>query len=520
MNKSLRWFFALTTVVLVVVPMPAAEALARGIPTPAPVEPAVSSVAASVVQIFSSLRPPDLYQPWLRTPSQESSGTGVIIEGHHILTNAHVVSYATQVLVQGNDSSDKKLAHVVLFAPDVDLAVLALDDDAFFDLRPPLPRLNRLPTLQSAVETYGYPVGGTSLSITRGIVSRIEYSDLSEATKGLRIQIDAAINPGNSGGPAVVNGQMIGLVFSRSNENTQNIGYLIPNEEIEMFLRQLPGGFYTPKAMLGVNVQDMENPALRDLLKIPATVHGARVSRLRNPAPGNALRLDDVITHINGVPLDDTGMLRFDDGPRLFFAALVQRFGVKGQVPVTIFRGGHSLDLEVPLSVPAPQLIPRLNGAMPEYFVYGPFVFTAATYDYWRDTERASVPWMLAISASPLITRRTEKQAFSGEQVVCLAGALLQHPVARNLNGLSGSVIDTVNGVRVKNLRHLVELLRDSRDEFIALTYAGELATSREVVKRVEAEQATEQILNEISIRQQASPELLKVWQAGRKQSP
>ena len=517
MNRSLRWFFALITVVLVVAPMPAADALARGILTPAPDVPAVSPVAATVVQIFSSLRPPDLYQPWLRVETREASGTGVIIEGHHILTNAHVVNYATQVLVQGNDSSEKKLARVMLLAPDVDLAVLALDDDTFFDQRPALPRSTRLPALQSAVEAYGYPLGGTTLSITRGIVSRIEYTDLTDAAKGLRIQIDAAINPGNSGGPVVVNGQMIGLVVSRLSDNSQNIGYLIPNEEIEMFLRQLPGGVYTPKAMMGVVVQDLDNPALRALLKIPATVHGSRIGHLLNPVPNHPLHPDDVITHINGVPLDDTGMLRFDGGPRLLFAALVQRFGVKGHVPVTVFREGRTLDLEVPLAVPAPQLIPRLNGAMPEYFVYGPFVFTAATYDFWHDLERVAVPWMLVDVASPLATRRTDKQAFAGEQVVCLAGSLLQHPIGRNLNGTSGYVIDTVNGVCVKNLRHLVELLRDSKEEFITFSYSGKYAHTREVVRRVEAEQATEQILNENSIRQQASPELLKVWQGGRK---
>jgi S1-C subfamily serine protease len=85
-----------------------------------------SPVAASVVQIFASQRPPDLYQPWLRRPVQEASGSGVVIEGNRILTNAHVVTYATQVLVRGNDSSEKVLARVVLLAPEIDLAVLAV----------------------------------------------------------------------------------------------------------------------------------------------------------------------------------------------------------------------------------------------------------------------------------------------------------------------------------------------------------------------------------------------------------
>ena len=60
-----------------------------------------------------------------------------------------------------------------------------------------------LPRTRATVQTYGYPEGGTSLSVTEGIVSRIEYVAHSAWTHGLRIQIDAAVNPGNSGGPVV-----------------------------------------------------------------------------------------------------------------------------------------------------------------------------------------------------------------------------------------------------------------------------------------------------------------------------
>ena len=83
---------------------------------------------------------------------------------------------------------------------------------------------------------YGYPEGGTGLSITKGIVSRIEFARYNFPVSGLRIQIDAAINPGNSGGPAVVGDKMIGLVFSQYG-NAENIGYIIPCEEINLFLQ-------------------------------------------------------------------------------------------------------------------------------------------------------------------------------------------------------------------------------------------------------------------------------------------
>src|SRR5437667_209861 len=97
--------------------------------------------------------------------------------------------------------------------------------------------------VEEAVMVYGYPKGGSSLSITKGIVSRIEFAEYNFPVAGLRIQIDAAINPGNSGGPAVVGDKMIGLAFSHLSDS-KNIGYIIPSEEIDLFLQDIADGHY------------------------------------------------------------------------------------------------------------------------------------------------------------------------------------------------------------------------------------------------------------------------------------
>ncbi len=122
---------------------------------------------------------------------------------------------------------------MLAIAPGIDLAVLQLDDPSFFDTHPPVARASKLPQIKDAVLAYGFPTGGSSLSITKGIVSRIEFASYNYPVSGLRIQIDAAINPGNSGGPAIAGDKMIGLAFSRLGGDTQNIGYIIPNEEVE-----------------------------------------------------------------------------------------------------------------------------------------------------------------------------------------------------------------------------------------------------------------------------------------------
>jgi S1-C subfamily serine protease len=227
-----------------------------------------SSIENSVVKVFSTMRYPDPFRPWTKQAPSEVTGSGVVIEGKRILTNAHVVLYASQVQIQANAAGDKVSASVVAIAPGIDLAVLQLDDPSFFDSHPAVSRAAKLPQIKDAVLAYGFPTGGNSLSITKGIVSRIEFVSYNYPVSGLRIQVDAAINPGNSGGPAIAGDKMIGLAFSKAGGDTQNIGYIIPNEEVELFLKDVADGRYDGKPAMYDDLQTLEDPALRDFLKL------------------------------------------------------------------------------------------------------------------------------------------------------------------------------------------------------------------------------------------------------------
>jgi S1-C subfamily serine protease len=134
---------------------------------------------------------------------------------------------------------------------------LKLDDETFFDSHRRIPQAKTLPAITDAVTVYGYPTGGTSLAITKGIVSRIEFAAYRYPVAGLKIQIDAAINEGDSGGPAVPDDKMIGLAFSRLS-GSESIGYIIPMEEIELFLKDIADGYYDGKPAMYDSVQTLE----------------------------------------------------------------------------------------------------------------------------------------------------------------------------------------------------------------------------------------------------------------------
>ena len=205
-----------------------------------------SKIRDSVVKVSATMRFPDLTHPWTKHSPQDATGTGVVIDGKRILTNAHVVLYASQLFVESYQSSDKLPARVEAVSPGIDLAVIRLEDESFFEKRAPVVRTEALPEVKETVLVYGYPQGGSTLSVTKGIVSRIEWAGYGESTSGVRVQVDAAINPGNSGGPALVDGKMVGLIFSKLGQ-ADNIGYIIPSEEIDLFLKDVADGSYDGK---------------------------------------------------------------------------------------------------------------------------------------------------------------------------------------------------------------------------------------------------------------------------------
>lgn len=476
---------------------------------------AAPSVENSVVRIFSTVRGPDLLRPWSKGAPRESSGSGVVIDGRRILTNAHVVAYASQLQVQGNQSGDRIGARVEFMAPGIDLAVLKLEDESFFDGRPPLKRAARLPAVKDAVMAYGFPTGGSGLSITKGIVSRIEFAGYNFPVSGLRIQIDAAVNPGNSGGPALAGDEMIGLTFARLGAG-DNIGYIIPNEEIELFLADIADGRYDGKPALFQSVQPLQNPALRAFAKVPRGTTGVLVS---DPAPeaGNPFKRWDLITHVGDVAVDDEGMVRVGDQLRVRYPYLVQKLARQGRVALRVLRDGQSVTLQVPLRTEPDLLIPSsLNGEFPPYFIYGPLVFSVPTADR-IGMLGATAPQLLLVarSGNPLITRLSERPSFPGQELVFVTAPLLSHKISRGYANPLLRVVEKINDVPVKNLRHLVELLRDASGEFVVFSFSGD-GSDTLVLPRAEVAEATEAILADNGIRAQGSPELLKVWSRGR----
>jgi S1-C subfamily serine protease len=178
--------------------------------------------------------------PWQRRRQFSSTSSGFLLPGKRLLTNAHSVEFATQVSIRLRGDDTKHTARVLAVGTECDIALLAVDDEAFWRVAPEPLQLGALPRLQEQVAVVGFPVGGDTLCVTSGVVSRVEVTNyVHGSAELLGVQIDAAINAGNSGGPVLNEaGECVGVAFqSLKDGDTENCGLCVPLMEIAARLR-------------------------------------------------------------------------------------------------------------------------------------------------------------------------------------------------------------------------------------------------------------------------------------------
>ena len=354
-----------------------------------PINPALATdIRDSVVKIYTTTNRVDFYHPWQTKGSTALIGSGCILNGNRILTNAHVVSDQTFIQVKKYSDPKKYTAKIVAIGHDCDLAVLEVEDENFFKDVPALD-IGELPSLRDVVNVIGFPTGGDEISITEGVVSRIEVTRYVHSfARLLTVQIDAAVNPGNSGGPVVKDGKLIGVAMQVA-PYAQNIGYIIPTPVINHFLADLKDGQYAGFPLVGFEFLRTENPTLREFYKIKDKKGGILISRvLPYSSSSGKLQEGDVILEIDGVPVAEDGTFQFRNIERLLATHLISQKQIGEKLSFKIIRDGKEQELTFSL-LPFNPFVPNPYSARnPPYYIYGGFVFTVLSADLlmeWND---------------------------------------------------------------------------------------------------------------------------------------
>ncbi len=475
----------------------------------------IASLEERIVKIHTVQQSYSVTRPWTRNSAKDVSGTGFVYKAGYILTNAHVVKFARQVYIQPYQSSLKIEAEVVFTAPGIDLAIIRPLDDTFNDFDS-VEIDATIPKVASTVKIYGYPVGGDELSITEGVISRIEVATYNETISGLRLQVDAAINSGNSGGPAFVDGKLAGIVFSRIRE-ADNIGYVIPTEEISLFLSDVEDGYYDGKWLFPYHLSKLQNRNIREQYKLSKEMGGLLVS---NTLDGNlgaeGLQARDILLKIGDHDIDRTGNVRIRDDLRLGLKYLIPKLADNGYLPVTLIRNGLQQSTKIKLSKELNRLLPYQGESQPEYFIYGPLSFTVISQEFVLGMPKNLKQSLSGRGFEPLY-RRLEQRKQAGQQLVTCPSKMFAHPMTKGMSDPLYSVLKRINGNEIVNLEQLVRILSELNPSDTAIfefDTVDHTRTNTIVLKHSEVLKSMEDILSDNGIRKPFSSNFNGLWTA------
>jgi S1-C subfamily serine protease len=412
-------------------------------------------IKESIVKIFTVASTSSLSRPWASYINQ-FSGSGCIISGQRILTNAHVVSDATYVEVLKNGEIKRYEAEVLSIDHEADLALITIKEKSFFKNTKSL-EIGGLPLLQAEVNVYGFPRGGETLSITKGVVSRIEHQDYVNSGKSLLgIQVDAAINSGNSGGPAISNGKVVGLVM-QSMRGAENIGYMIPTSVINHYLEDMKDEKYDGYPLVGVETQNLQSPVMKEMYGLKDKKYGVLINKtIPNSPASRVFKTGDIIISIDGHRVFSNEKVEFRPKEFTNFSYVLDQHQMNDMVDFTILREGKEKKVSVKLDKKNNELFlikEQIPETKPTYFIYGGLVFVPGVSSHSHD-----------IPSKYHTLYPTKKR----DELVLLQ-RVLSSSLTKGFTGNSLQVIESVNGKKVKNFKEFVSTIEHSKEKFIIL---------------------------------------------------
>ncbi len=404
-----------------------------------------------VMKVLTTCRHPDPWNPWRRLWTENGSGSGVLVGPNEILTGAHVVDDATFLQVQRIADPDKVEAKVKAVCHDCDLALLTVSDERILRGARPV-EVGELCNFRDKVTVVGFPIGGEEVSITEGVVSRVEMQRyVHSAREHLAIQIDAAINPGNSGGPVFRNGKVVGIAFQKQ-PNAEAMGAMVPAPLIRRFLDGVAQGRPTDVPTLSLRTQGLENPELRTRLGLGPDEGGVRIATVEYGGPAwGVLQPDDVLLAIDGLRVGANGTVLYRERFRTMYNVVYGDHFAGDELEVEILRERAPRKLRLRLQPMASLVGLPAHDRMPSYFIFGGLVFQPLSLDLLKVFAESPPPALM----NELINgvRREDRQ-----QVIVLT-SILADGINTGYEEARYSLVETVNGRRPRDMRHFVSLV-------------------------------------------------------------
>lgn len=427
----------------------------------------IRDIEDSVIKIYTTQAAPDYFTPWRLLTPRQSSGSGAVIGGNRILTNAHVVANASYVQAQKHNDPQRYQARVLFVSHEADLALITVDEPGFFSDLKAL-TIGDLPEPLQEVSVYGYPIGGKTLSITKGILSRVEQQVYAHAGAYLLAgQIDAAINPGNSGGPVIVDQQIVGVVMqANAGGRAENLGYFVPPSVVRHVLQDSEDGILDGFPDLGFRTQTLDSPAAKAAYGLDADQNGVLVIKVFEGSPAaGVLQENDVILKIDDSEIADDGTIELTEDLLTDYKHAIDMHHIGENLQITFSRDGRERTVDL-LAEKALQNYSLVRGErfdeIPQYYIYGGVLFVPLNMNL---IKRWGNDWSRSAPVSLLQARNEWSSPDRRELVVALQ--VLAADVNLGYHDWRNWVVEYVNGEPIRDFQHFANMLKDNEQENI-----------------------------------------------------
>ena len=482
-------------------PAKAADSKKIKVPPPPSVQADVSKVEFdAIVRIEVEVENRNYRVPWNIGGLGSGIGTGFLIGKNRFLTNAHVVSNRRLIHIKKIDRPELYEAKVLYVAHDCDLALVELKDPTPFENVEPL-YFGNIPKLNTTVIAVGYPIGGERISVTRGVVSRIDFRPYSHSGVDyhLTVQVDAAINPGNSGGPVLQDNQVVGVAFQGySGSTAQNTAYMIPVPVIKRFLKDVDDGRYDHYVDLATQTINLLNPAQRLALGLNNDGRGVMVTVAdKAGSAGNILKTGDVLLAIDGYDIASDGFVTIE-GERINLNEIVERKYVGDTVNLKILRDFKEQEIKVGLQRFIPYLIQANH-----YDTKPGFVLFAGLQFQPLNRELMASFSINDLKARYIYGYFSREELYLDRPEPIVLTAVLPDSVNTHLQPYTKQIVDEINGKKILTLQDVHDALNgdaqeEGQEDYHVIRLLGEGRPL--VMERSKAKAAHKRIMNKYNV--------------------
>ncbi|HKQ62269.1 MAG TPA: hypothetical protein VJS92_13340 [Candidatus Polarisedimenticolaceae bacterium] len=455
--------------------------------------PLESGVAGLVVTSQSW----DEFRPWAKKPPVTRRALAAVVEGPYLLVAAQMVADATLIQLEKFGRPSAASARVVALDPEVDLALIGVDDPGFFDDLTPVRLAAATPT-EGTLRTLRWKNQQLESS-----ASRIKRFEVQEAPSGSLRHVFLLVQTDVSGGgwsePVFAEERLVGLTVSQ----TEQTARVLPVEVIAAYLERVraPGG-YRGFPVLRLNWQVNEDPALTAFLGQTGRPSGVVVRQIPwGSSACGVIRPRDILLSLDGKPIDASGYYLHPRLGQLEFTHIAFEHAVGDVVPLEVLRGGKVLALTMQLrEYPAAiDLIPdRRADAAPPYLIAGGLVLRELDRDYLRFWGG---DWFKKAPLD-LVTRLSIEQSAQrpGRRRVVVLISVLPAPYTVGYEDLEDLVVEQIDGRPIDGLAAAADALHRPTGEFHTIGLAPNPRLAEVVLDAATLESATAQVLEQYRI--------------------